>query len=164
MSKQYIGTCTSSTRTDATHSKLDMANSVTPDDVDVFLLDNAAWAIHSTYHTVLKASPGAAIFGRDMLFNILFMADWHKIGEQRQSLTNRGNCRENAKPIDYHYKVGDKVLLINEGILRKAESAYGKEPWTITTIHTNRTIRIQREAKMEQLSIRRVQPFTDDIL
>ncbi len=50
-------------------AELDMANSVTPDDVDVFL-DNAAWAIRSTYHTVLKASPGAAIFGRDMLFNI----------------------------------------------------------------------------------------------
>ncbi len=43
-------------------AELDMANSVTPDDVDVFL-DNAAWAIRSTYHTVLKASPGAAIFG-----------------------------------------------------------------------------------------------------
>ncbi len=61
-------------------TELDMANSVTPDDVDVFL-DNAAWAIHSTYHMVLKASPGAAIFGCDMLFNIPFVADRHKIGE-----------------------------------------------------------------------------------
>jgi hypothetical protein len=43
-------------------SELDMADSVTPDDVDVFL-DNVAWAIRSTYHMVLKASPGAAIFG-----------------------------------------------------------------------------------------------------
>ncbi len=41
-------------------AELDMADSVTPNDVDVFL-DNAAWAIHSTYHTVLKASPGAAV-------------------------------------------------------------------------------------------------------
>jgi hypothetical protein len=40
-----------------------MADSVTPDDVDVFL-DNAAWAIRSTYHTVLKASPGAAILDK----------------------------------------------------------------------------------------------------
>jgi hypothetical protein len=40
---------------------IDMANSVTPDNVDVFL-DNAAWAICSIYHAVLKASPGAAIF------------------------------------------------------------------------------------------------------
>jgi hypothetical protein len=42
-------------------AELDMADSVTPDDVDVFL-DNTAWAICSTCHTVLKASPGAAIF------------------------------------------------------------------------------------------------------
>jgi hypothetical protein len=51
-------------------SELDMAKTITPDDVDVFL-DNAAWAICSTYHTVLKASPCAAIFGRDRL-------DWAK--------------------------------------------------------------------------------------
>jgi hypothetical protein len=43
-------------------AELYMADSVTPDDVNVFL-DNAAWAIHSTYHTVLKASTGAASDG-----------------------------------------------------------------------------------------------------
>jgi hypothetical protein len=84
-----------------------------------------------------------------MLFNIPFVADWCKIGELRQSLTNCGNQRESAKQIDYDYKVGDKVLVINEGILCKAESAYGKEPWTITTVHTNGTIRIQRRTKTE---------------
>jgi hypothetical protein len=99
-----------------------------------------------------------------MLFDILFVADWHKIGERRQSLTDRGNQRNKAKRIDYNYKVGDKVLLINKGILREVESAYGKEPWTITTVHTNGTIRIQRGTNTERLSIRRVEPFTDDIL
>jgi hypothetical protein len=94
-------------------AELDMANSVTPDDVDVFL-DNAAWAIRSTYHTVLKASPGAAIFGQDMLFDIPFVADWRKIGERTQSLTDRGNQCKNAKRIDYDYKVRDKVLVINK--------------------------------------------------
>ncbi len=144
-------------------AELDMADSVTSDDVNVFL-DNAAWAIRSTYHRVLKDSPGAAIFGRDMLFNIPFVADWCKIGERRQSLTDRGNQRKNAKQIDYDYKVGDKVLVINKGFLCKAESTYGKEPWTITRVHTNGIIRIQRGTKMDQLSIRRVEPFTDDIL
>jgi hypothetical protein len=103
-------------------AELDMANSVTPNDVNVFL-DNAAWAILSTYHTVLKASPGAIIFGRDMLFKIPFVADWRKIGEQRQSLSNHSNQRKNAKQFNYNYKVRNKVLVINEGILRKAESA-----------------------------------------
>jgi hypothetical protein len=55
-----------------------MATSVNPSDIDGFLLD-AAWTIFSIHHTVLKASPGAAIFGQDMLFDILFIADWKKI-------------------------------------------------------------------------------------
>jgi hypothetical protein len=42
-------------------AEIDMAKSVTPDDINL-LLDNATWAICSTYHTVLKTSPGAAIF------------------------------------------------------------------------------------------------------
>ncbi len=46
-------------------AELDMANTVAPSDIDVFLT-NTAWAICSTYYTVLKASPGAAIFGWDM--------------------------------------------------------------------------------------------------
>ncbi len=144
-------------------AELDMANSVTPNDVDVFL-DSVAWAIHSTYHTVLKTSPGAAIFGQDMLFDTPFVAYWRKNGEQRQSLTNRGNQRKSAKQIDYNNKVRDKVLVINEGILRKAESAHGKEPWTINTVHINGTIRIHCGTKMERLSIPRVKPFTDDFL
>jgi hypothetical protein len=76
-------------------AEIDMAESVTPNDVGVYL-DNAAWAICSTYHTVvLKALLGAAIFGQDMLFDILFVDDWHKIGEHRQSLTDRSNQQKN---------------------------------------------------------------------
>jgi hypothetical protein len=59
-------------------SEIDMADSVEPADIDTFI-DKVAWAIRSTYHTVLKASPGAAIFGRDMLFDIQFVADWKQI-------------------------------------------------------------------------------------
>jgi hypothetical protein len=51
-----------------------MADSVKPLYIDVFKSD-AAWAICSNHHTVLKASPGAAIFGQDTLFVILFIAD-----------------------------------------------------------------------------------------
>jgi hypothetical protein len=43
-------------------AELDMAKLVKASDKDVFLSD-AAWAICSTNHTLLKASPGAAIFG-----------------------------------------------------------------------------------------------------
>ncbi len=81
-------------------SELDKAKSMKASDINVFLSDTE-WAVLSTYHTVLKASPGAAIFGRDMLFDILFIADWQKIGEHRQRLTNLTNARENEGRIDY---------------------------------------------------------------
>ncbi len=90
--------------------------SVKASDIDVFLSDTT-WAICSTYHTVLKVSPGAAIFGRDILFDIPFIADWHKIGEHRQQLTDLNNAHENKGRIDYDYKIGQKVLVPKEGIL-----------------------------------------------
>ncbi len=74
-------------------SELDMADSVDPADIDTFI-DNAAWAICSTYHTVLKALPGAAIFGWDMLFDIPFVADWKQIGDYWQNRTDRSNKRK----------------------------------------------------------------------
>jgi hypothetical protein len=42
-------------------AELDMAELVNASDINIFLAD-AAWTIPSTHHTVLKASPGAAIF------------------------------------------------------------------------------------------------------
>jgi hypothetical protein len=82
---------------------------------------------------VLIASPGAAIFGRDMLFDIPFIADWQKIGEHRQRLTDINNARENRGRLNYDDKVGQKVLLRKEGILRNAESIWHKRPRLITT-------------------------------
>ncbi len=138
-----------------------MAKTIAPDDIDVFL-DNAAWAIRSTYHTVLKASPGAGIFGHDMLFDIPFIADWNKIGDYRQRQTDLDTARINSKQVDYDYKVGNEVLVTQEGILRKAESPYSKESWTITTVNTNGTIRIQHRKQSERINIQRVIPFIDE--
>jgi hypothetical protein len=139
---------------------IDMADSVAPSDIDAFLT-NAAWAIRSTYHTVLKASPGAAIFGRDMLFNIPYIADWNKIGDHRQRQTDLNTDRENNSRREYDYKVGGKVLIRKDGILRKSESRYDSDPWTITSVHTNGTIRVERGTKSERINIRRVTPFFD---
>jgi len=98
-----------------------------------------------------------------MLFDIPFLADWNKIGDYRQSQTDRNAERKNSKRIDYDYKVGDKVLIVKEGILRKAESRYSKEPWTIATVDTNGTIRVQCGSKSERINIRRVTPFSEEI-
>jgi hypothetical protein len=119
---------------------------------------------HSLYLPYsLEASPGAAIFGQDMLFDILFIADWQKIGEHRQKLTDLNNDHENKGRIYYEYKVGQKVLLRKEGILRNAESRWHKKPWLIESVHTNGTITVQCRNKIERMNIRRVKPFEEDL-
>ncbi len=61
-------------------SEIDMAESVEPADIDTFI-DNAVGAICLTYRMVLKASPGAAIFEQDMLFNMPFVAEGKQLGD-----------------------------------------------------------------------------------
>ena len=139
-------------------TEIDMTTAVDPSDIDAFLT-NAAWAIHSTYHTVLKASPGAAIFGWDMLFDIPCLADWNKFGEYRWHQTDRNTEWENCSHGDWDYKVGDQVLLLKDGILRKGESWNESDPWTIISVHTHGTIRVQHRTKSEQLNIQGVTPF-----
>jgi hypothetical protein len=97
----------------------------------------------------VKASPGTAIFGWDMLFVILLIADWNKIGDYRQCQTNLNTVCKNSMRIDYDYKVSDKVVLRQDGIFHNAESLCSKKPWTIMTVHTNGTIRIQCGTKPE---------------
>jgi hypothetical protein len=140
---------------------IDLVNSVRPSDINVFLSD-AAWAICSTHHTLLKASPGAAIFGRDMLFDIPFIADWKKIGEHRQQLTDLNTAQENKGRIDYDYQVIQKVLVHNYGILHKTESRYQKEPWTIRSVHMTGTIRVKCGNKSEKMNIWKVKPFEEN--
>jgi hypothetical protein len=98
-----------------------------------------------------------------MLFNIPFITDWKQIGEHRQHQTDLGNACENKTRVDYDYKVGEQVLICNDGILRKAESRWIKLPWTKMTVHTNGTIRIQCGTKLERINIHRVTPFSEEI-
>ncbi len=98
-----------------------------------------------------------------MLFDIPFIADWQKIREYRQQLTDRSNARENEGRIDYDYEVGQKKLLQKEGILRNAESRWHKKPWLITTVHTNGTITVQCGKKVERMNIRRVKPLIENL-
>ncbi len=104
-------------------AKLDMADTVVTSDIDASLTD-AALAISSTYHIVLKAFSGAAMFGWDMLFDIPFLADWNTIGDHRQYLTDLNMTRENHSCCDWDYQVGDQVLIRKEGILHKTEIWY----------------------------------------
>ena len=93
-----------------------------------------------------------------MLFDIPYVAGWNKIGDFRQHQTDQNNARKNKARVDYNYKVG-KVLIQKDGVLRKSESCYDSEPWTITTVQTTR---VECRSKLERINIQRVAPFFEE--
>ena len=66
-------------------------------------LTDTVWAFRSTYHTILRSTPGAAIFGRDMLYDIPYLPDWTEIGRRRQTLFDQNCMKENKRRIDFDY-------------------------------------------------------------
>ena len=88
------------------------------------------------------------------MFDVSYPSDWTQIGEYRQKQKENNTNQENSACAD-----GDKALLCKDGILHKAESQYESDPWTITSVHTNDTIRVQHGTKSERLNIRRVTPY-----
>ena len=43
------------------------------------ILSGIAWAIHSSYHTMLGAMPGQIIYGQDMVFDVPFFMTWNRL-------------------------------------------------------------------------------------
>jgi hypothetical protein len=74
-------------------------------------LSFAAYAIRSTFHTTIKATPEQLVFGRYIVLPIKLTADWGAIEQQRQKEMCRNNRRENASIIGHDYKVGEKLIL-----------------------------------------------------
>ena len=57
------------------------------------------YAVRSTYHTTLQATPMQVVFGRDALLNIKVEADWNLIRNRKQELINKNNLRDNKAHI-----------------------------------------------------------------
>ena len=54
------------------------------------ILSSVGFAIRSTFHTTRQASPRQLVFGRDMIWNVKYIANWDKIKAQgrKQMITN----------------------------------------------------------------------------
>ena len=65
------------------------------------LLASAAFAIRSTVHTTLGATPGQLVFGRVMLLPIKFPAELAVIHIRRQDMMKKKNEKENMKRIPH---------------------------------------------------------------
>ena len=122
------------------------------------ILANAAWAIRSTVHTVLDATPGQIIFGRDMLFDLSFRVDWNELRKRRSKRSEYNRANENKKRIAYTYKVGDNVLL-NRNLLQRKLLPPRDGPFRVTKIYGNGTLKINKGITSQIVSIRRLHPY-----
>ena len=125
-------------------------------------LSATAYALRSTYHTTLGASPGQTVFGQDMILPIKFKTNWALIEQRKQSAIDKSNKEENKKRINHDYVIGDKVLLQKPGILPKL-AVPRTGPYKIIQVHSNGTVVIQKGAVTERVNIRRITPFHEDI-
>jgi hypothetical protein len=122
------------------------------------ILASAAWAIRSTFHTTLGATPGQLVYGRDMLFDLSFKANWKNIKERKKARIEESNKRENAKRINHTYQVGDLVSKDRNQLQPKLHRPRDG-PYAIDKVYTNGTLKIWKGITSEKISIRRVNPY-----
>ena len=72
-------------------------NNLDQNDPGKGILSANAFAVQSTYHTMLKKTPGQLVFGRDMISNIQHVAKQDFIRHNKQMLIDKNNKAEKAK-------------------------------------------------------------------
>ena len=125
---------------------------------DRFVSD-CAYAIRSTINTIMQASPGQIVFGRDMIMPITFNVDWNIIRERRQQQAIRENNRENARRLDYPFTVGDYVFLSKNDTRGNKHARKRDGPFLLKEINqTNGTVKIDKGGYTEVVNLRRISP------
>jgi transposase InsO family protein len=82
------------------------------------ILSATAFAVRSTFHTMLQNTPGQLVFGRDMILNVKHEANWDYICAQKQNTILKNNKAEISKRIPHTYNV------IKRGTENKCKTPY----------------------------------------
>ena len=64
-------------------------------------LSSIAWAIRASYYCTIMVTPGQAILGRDILFNLASVVDWQVVTAANQRQVEINNVRENARKVTH---------------------------------------------------------------
>jgi hypothetical protein len=106
------------------------------------------WAINTTFHMTLKASPAQLAFNRNMILPTSFAANWYAIHSRKQVQSQSATDAKNRKCIPHQLHLNDKVLICrvigNPYLGKLAKPTQG--PFKIIDVqqlHINGTILIQ---------------------
>ena len=122
------------------------------------ILSAVIFAMRSTVHTTLQATPMQLVFGRDAIMNLTFNANWQLIKQRKQMLINQNNAKENSKRIPHQYKPEDLVLVKNEQSTKFGKDAYNG-PWTIQEVRNNGTVKISKGLISDIYNICNITPY-----
>ena len=124
-------------------------------------LSHIACVIRAYYHRTVMDTPGQAVFGIDILFNLASIIYWQVLNATKQRQVYIDNVRENAKRVVHDYAIGDQVYVEMTDIYHKLD--YSKQvPYIITEVFRNVTVRVQRGHVDEIINIRQLKPHFDE--
>jgi hypothetical protein len=121
-----------------------------------------AWAIRTTINPAIKHSPCHLAFNQDMIYCRAVQLDWNSINQERRKQLEASNNKENRSRITKNYLPRDQVLIVLDADERRSQPKLNqptKGPYTITRVHTNGTVEIDRGHFLETINIRRLKPF-----
>lgn len=138
------------------------------EDVDFLLpglLNSVAFAMRSTIHTTLNATPTQLVFGRDHILPVQFQADWDYIRSRKLHRIIQNNKKENAKRIEHQYNVGDRVKVLQDPNAKYGDKDRFVGPQTVTAVYDNGTVMLTRDTERGAVSqtwnIRAISPWQD---
>ena len=79
------------------------------------ILISIAYSVGYSYHSMLQATPGQFVFGRDMILDIYFQLNYKQMWLRKQKLIKYYNKHENAKRVEYDYEVGHYAYILRDG-------------------------------------------------
>lgn len=117
-------------------------------------------ATRASMHRILKTTPGAIAFRRDMFLDIPIIADLVSIQQRRQQIIDEETRKLNNKRRFFDYQVGQRILIRNPEPDKLDPRFVG--PYTIRRVHINGTLTIQRAPNVYQrINVRRVKPYRE---
>ena len=86
--------------------------------------------LRATYHSSIAASPGQIVFGRDMVINSLYLANWKNLASRRETQIHSNNVAENKSRIFHDYHIDDLVYIRKSALEQKLapSKALSKSP------------------------------------
>ena len=102
------------------------------------------------------------VLGRDHILNLKQEIDWKKEKENKSSLIQRNNERENNKRVKYTYTVGQKVVIKTEQSRKYGKDPY-EGPYEVVEVRNNGSLRLKkilgRGAVFQTFNIRNIFPY-----